>query len=360
MTQALIPTSNNTPIVVDRIHEIDANLMAFDSAQLSENTQAAYRQWFYGGSQPANYQRKSPALPFVPWCKVNNVSALPATEQVVRLYLEHLFQRGKSPATMKIARAAIRHYHEAAGHPDPTSGANVRNQVRGMNRLIADQISDGQRAEITPGMIFDIEDWTRLISVIDTKTLIGKRDLALLLLGFCGGRRRSEITGLRVEGLKFKKGKTAATIRLGKSKTDQTDTKKSMMTVINLGPLPCLDALKDWLAASKITDGSLFRRFSPQGTMMDVGIVSPDWLGEILDHYAKLAGFEGRVTWHKACRAGLINELIGRYKIPVEMVMQITGHTSAQTINEHYMGHVEANQLATLSVFNQVGRSSES
>src|SRR5271168_1390605 len=94
----------------------------------------------------------------------------------------------------------------------------------------------------------------------------GVRDRALLLLGFAGAFRRSELVALNIEDLEFCPHGLRVTIR--KSKTDQ----EGEGTTIGIAPgsFACpIKAVRDWIEAAPITDGAIFRPISKTGRVLD-------------------------------------------------------------------------------------------
>lgn len=88
--------------------------------------------------------------------------------------------------------------------------------------------------------------------------LIGHRDCALLLLGFAGGFRRSELVALEVSDLKFVREGLEVFVRA--SKTDQERTGLEKAVAFGSDPSTCpVRAVKDWLELSGIVEGPVFR-----------------------------------------------------------------------------------------------------
>ena len=96
------------------------------------------------------------------------------------------------------------------------------------------------------------------IPVLMPETLLSKRDRAILLLGFTGAFRRSELVALDVEDCK--ESEEGMTIIVRRSKTDQEGQGRRVGIPRNRDEASCpVKALKGWLAAAKIKTGSLFR-----------------------------------------------------------------------------------------------------
>lgn len=150
-------------------------------------------------------------------------------------------------------------------------------------------------------------------------SLEGKRDRALLLFGWSsGGRRRSEIAAAEVRDLEWM-GADTAVFRMRRSKTGDS------------GPKPVKDeaaiALREWLAAAKITDGALFRRlWGPK-----VGErLSAHAIAAIVKRRAAQAGLPGDFAGH-SLRRGFVTEA-GLNDIPLAQTMAMTGHRLTKSV----------------------------
>lgn len=161
----------------------------------------------------------------------------------------------------------------------------------------------------------------------------GVRDRALLLLAWSGGgRRRSEVIGLRIEDLRRLDGDTWL-YTLGATKTDTTGVRREK-------PLqgPAAQALADWLAAAPAEHGPLFRRLYKGGRVAPAGL-SGDQVARIVKRRAALAGLDGDWAAH-SLRSGFVTEA-GRQGVPLGEVMAMTEHRSVGTV----MGYFQAGSL---------------
>ena len=95
-------------------------------------------------------------------------------------------------------------------------------------------------------------------------TLRGKRDRALLLIGFGAALRRSELVDLNVNDIDWRPG--GALIHIGRSKTDQ-EGKGQAVVVPNGHRLEPVAALRDWLTSAEIVEGPLFREIDRHGNV---------------------------------------------------------------------------------------------
>jgi site-specific recombinase XerC len=185
------------------------------------------------------------------WCAKRDLPPLPARGPDVATFLAAERRHGMTPNTIDLRRAAIRYLHRAAGCPVPTDDACVSETVAGIRR---DAAAKGQSPEKKVAATATI--LRQLLAPIPDD-LRGKRDRAILLVGFAGALRRSELASIRLERLE----KTDRGLRLT---IPQTKGSQAEAVIV---PLPygqtelCpVRALTAWLAAAGITDGPVFRR----------------------------------------------------------------------------------------------------
>ena len=154
---------------------------------------------------------------------------------------------GTKASTIGRRVAAIRYAHKLAGHEPPTNAEAVKAVMRGIRRTIG--TARVQKSPATADRI-----GAMLACIPDT--LIGKRDRALLLLGFAGAFRRSELVALTVADLVEAEGGLRVVIR--HSKTDQEGQGQEIAIPAG-GKLRPVEAVMAWLEAAQITEGPVFR-----------------------------------------------------------------------------------------------------
>jgi len=171
-------------------------------------------------------------------------------------------------------------------------------------------------------------------------SLEGIRDRALLCFGFAsGGRRRSEIAGADLRDLR-RIGEAGYIYRLEHSKTQQAG-----VTAASTPDKPVLDraalALQDWLEASGLTEGAIFRRLWKNR----VGpALSPAAVGEIVQRRARLAGLEGDFGGH-SLRSGFVTEA-SRQGVALPEIMQLTEHRSVSSVVGYFQAGAAADNPA--------------
>jgi integrase len=178
----------------------------------------------------------------------------------------------------------------------------------------------------------------KLLATCTTNSLRDVRDRAILMVAFAsGGRRRSEIAGLRKEQLTVEPPITvengpplpSLAIHLGRTKTSGSEHDE----VVYLTGRP-VDALNDWIAAARIESGSVFRKIDRWGNVSKRAL-EPSAINQIVKQRAGLAGLEpGEFSAH-GLRSGYLTEAANR-GIPLPEAMEQSRHRSLQQASSYY------------------------
>lgn len=181
-----------------------------------------------------------------------------------------------------------------------------------------------------------------LLQVCAGDRLVDVRDRALLLTAFAsGGRRRSEVAGLRVEQLTDEEPVPVdpgepdgpklpcLSIRLGRTKTTEADTDA---TVLLIGRP--VSSLQEWLERAGITEGAVFRRIDRWGHV-DRRALTPQAVNLILKRRLAAAGLDPAAFSAHGLRAGYLTEA-ARRGIPLVEAMQQSQHRSLQQASNYY------------------------
>lgn len=189
---------------------------------------------------------------------------------------------------------------------------------------------------------------TKLLATCSTDSLRDVRDRAILMVAFAsGGRRRSEIAGLRLEQLTEEAPIEVAdgpplpslAIHLGRTKT----TTGEQDDIVYLTGRP-VEALNAWLAAAKIDKGSVFRRLGRWGTVSRREL-GPQSVNAMLKQRAEMAGLEpGEFSAH-GLRSGYLTEAANR-GIPLPEAMEQSRHRSVQQASHYYNNATRRNGKA--------------
>jgi site-specific recombinase XerD len=228
--------------------ELGKRARSYAEAAKAANTRRAYR---------SDWQT------FEAWCASRNVTALPAYPNTVLAYLvEHA---GKvRVSTLQRRLSAIREAHLYRGIKLDTSSAAFRDVWRGIRRTHA--VPANKKAPLLTARL------RRAIATLPG-TLAGRRDRAMLLIGFGAALRRSELAGLEVAQREGAAGWIEETpdglaVHLGATKTDQTGEGDVIGIPYGTNVETCpVRSYKAWLAVSGIKTGPAFRAIDRHGHM---------------------------------------------------------------------------------------------
>jgi integrase len=223
--------------------------------------------------------------------------AFPADPRTVASYLTDNAARYRA-TNLDLHLAAIAYAHRAAGLPIPTTHQAVREVRTGVRR------THGAAARGKAALLTD--DLRRLVNLLD-QSPVGLRDRALLLLGFAGACRRSELVGLDVEDLDFTP--RGIRVRLRRSKTDQEAEGRSMGIPYGVSAETCpVRAVERWLAHVRTVlpgyaRGPLFVRLDAGGRLR-LARLSDRGVARVVQRWAERAGLDpARFAGH-SLRAG--------------------------------------------------------
>jgi site-specific recombinase XerD len=237
--------------------------------------------------------------------------------ETVAAFLAHDLETGTRPSTLGRRVASIRYAHKLAGHPPPTDDERVKATMRGIRRSIgtAPRKKSPATAERVIAMTFAAGS-----------DLKGLRDRALLLFGFAGAFRRSEIVALDCEDLEETDLGFKVTIR--HSKTDQEGLGQTIAIV--RGSVACpVSALSAWLDAAGITTGPVFRSIR-KGSHVGKRLAAQS-VAEMVKDYAERAGFDPVLFAGHSLRAGFLTSAAKRGASIFKMMDQ-SRHRSVETL----------------------------
>ena len=190
---------------------------------------------------------------FATWCAERRVVAIPAQPASVAAFLAAEADRGFRPVTIGRRAAAIAAAHRAQDHPNPCDSGAVAAVMSGIRR------EHGTRP-LRKAAPLELDPLARLLEPIDTATLAGQRDRALLLLGFAAALRRSELVALDVEDLELDPAR-GLRIKIRKSKSDQDQAGAQVAVPYARARNRCaVRAVHAWLEVASIHHGPVFRQ----------------------------------------------------------------------------------------------------
>ena len=259
---------------------------------------------------------------FAGWCQDHNLEALPAAPETVAAYLTACADSGElKAASIQRRVSAIACYHSAAGHDSPTTKAVVKLTLAGIRRQLGTH-QEGKAALLTA-------DLTAMVRRLPDN-LLGIRDRAILLVGFAGAFRRSELVGLNLQDIETTADGSKVLIR--RSKTDQEGHGQTVG--IARGQKLCpVAALEAWLAAAGITSGPIFRRVNRHGHVLP-GRLQPRAVAIVVQRYASAAGLDAARYGGHSLRAGLATQA-ALNDVPERIIQKQTRHKSADMLRRY-------------------------
>ncbi|MBZ5674307.1 MAG: site-specific integrase [Acidobacteriia bacterium] len=255
-------------------------------------------------------------------CQGQGVCPLPASPEAVASYIADCAGRLKVGSIQRRLNA-IAEAHKAVGAESPTLAGIVRNTLKGIKRMLG--TAPVQKA---PALTADI----RAMVDVTVDGLIGLRDRALILLGFAGAFRRSELVGLNVDDCSF--GKDGLTVTLRRSKTDQEGQGRRIGIPYGSNPDTCpVRTLQTWLEQTGIADGPLFRSLNRHGMVQPHRLSSGD-VARIVKKLAKRSGLDPAIYAGHSLRSGHATSAAASGASERSIMLQ-TGHRSVQMVRRY-------------------------
>lgn len=231
---------------------------------------------------------------FETFCQGRGMSSLPAAAATVAGYAADAARRLKAN-TVERHLTAISQAHQLAGHNNPVEDKLVRTVMAGIRR-VKGTVQKGKEP-LSPELL-------RRMFADAPGDLRSLRDRALLLVGFAGAFRRSELVELRHEDLRFTDEGVVVTI--SKSKTDQEGEGQTVGIPYGSHPESCpVRALKAWLKGSGIAHGYLFTAIGRWGREATGTPICSHQLAKIVKRLAERAGLNGASFSGHSLRSGL-------------------------------------------------------
>jgi len=278
---------------------------------------------------------------FASWCRRQGIELLPPDPQVVGLYITACAsgkgtgdKKPNSVSTIERRLSSLTWNYAQRGQPLDRKDRHIATVMAGIRNKHASP--PRQKEAVLP------EDLIAMLETLDRGTLRGLRDRAMLLLGFAGGLRRSEIVGLDVG-------------------RDQTEDSSGWIEILDKGMLVTLRgktgwreveigrgssdttcpivALETWLKLARIAHGPLFRRVTGQGKKVGTDRLNDQEVARLVKRTALAAGVRGDLTEGErtklfaghSLRAGLASSA----EVDERYVQKQLGHASAEMTRKY-------------------------
>jgi len=250
---------------------------------------------------------------FTNFCTKNGFNTLPTDPKIIALYLTHLSSFSKF-STLKRRLASIKVIHRLKGHYIDTKHPIIAENLMGIKRVMG--VKQNSKKPIL------INDLKNIINVINEDKNNHKKyqNKALILTGFAGGFRRTELVSIEYEDLDFVN--EGVKINIKRSKTDQTGIGmiKAIPYFENKIYCPVI-SLKTWINYAKISGGRIFN-------------ISDKTVALIIKRYALLAGLDKTKYAGHSLRSGFATST-AEIGADERSIMAMTGHKTTQMVRRY-------------------------
>ena len=270
---------------------------------------------------------KSDFKDFGIFCAKNGFKSLPSEPKIVSLYLTHLSTKDAKISTLKRRLVSIGVIHKLKGHYLDTKHPAIIENIMGIKR----RKGNNQKGK-KPILINDLK---KIINVIDqqSKEEIKKlRDRSIILIGFSGGFRRSELVNIDYDDIEFVS--EGVKIFIKRSKTDQfgEGSVKALPYFDNSQYCP-VASLQKWINISKINSGPLFRRFL-KGLKLSEKRLTDQTVALLIKEYLELAGIDSKSYSGHSLRSGFATAA-AESGAEERSIMAMTGHKTTQMVRRY-------------------------
>ncbi len=250
---------------------------------------------------------------FALFCQQNGLNPMPSEPKIITLYLTHLSKSTKY-STLKRRLASISVIHRLNGHYLDTKHPVITENLLGIKRVKGTY----QKAK-KPILINDLKAIINAINK-DKNQINRSKNKALLLVGFAGGFRRSELVAIFLDDVEFVPEGVKIFVR--RSKTDQSGEGMTKGIPYFSSPDYCpVISLKDWIQEGKINSGKIF-------DMSDKNVALT------IKKYAAIAGLDQNKYSGHSLRSGFATST-AELGAEERSIMAMTGHKTTQMVRRY-------------------------
>ncbi len=269
---------------------------------------------------------KSDFRDFGAFCSKHGFDSLPTEPKIVSLYLTHLSKTSKI-STLRRRLVSISMIHKLKGHYLDTKHPIIIENLMGIKR-VKGSIQKGKK----PILINHLKSIINVINELEIDEIKKMRDKTIILVGFGGGFRRTELISIDHEDIEFVP--EGVKINIKRSKTDQFGEGmiKGLPYFANEKYCPVIN-LKKWLELSNIKSGPIFRRFS-KGSVLTNNRLTDQSVVLIIKGYLNLAGIENKNYSGHSLRSGFAT-VAAESGADERSIMAMTGHKTTQMVRRY-------------------------
>ncbi len=250
------------------------------------------------------------------FCIKNNLQSMPTEPKTVSIYLTHLSKNYKY-STLKRRVASIKVVHKLKGHYIDSKHPIIIENLLGIKRI------NGSYQKAKKPLLFNsLKLIIKAINEYEKIEYKRIRNISLLLLGFAGGFRRSELVKINYEDLDFVNEGLKIFIR--KSKTDQSGEGliKAIPYFESKEYCP-VTKLNDWISYSNISSGKIFA-------------ISDKSVSLIIKKYAFIANLDPKKYGGHSLRSGFATSA-AESGVEERHIMAMTGHRTTQMVRRYIL-----------------------
>jgi site-specific recombinase XerD len=251
---------------------------------------------------------------FLLFCSKNGFQAMPTQPKILALYITHLSSYSKY-STLKRRLASISILHKTKGHYIDTKHPIIMENLMGIKRT-----NGSNQKGKKPLLINDLKMLVNAINQSNEKDKRKIRDKAIILIGFSGGFRRSELVDIEYEDLEFVS--EGVKIFVKRSKTDQSGEGmiKAIPYFSNENFCPVI-ALKNWIEIFDLKKSRIFN-------------ISDKSVALIIKKYANYAGLDSHRYAGHSLRSGFATST-AESGAEERSIMAMTGHKSTEMVRRY-------------------------
>tara|TARA_B100001123_G_scaffold404257_1_gene493479 strand:+ start:61 stop:1014 length:954 start_codon:yes stop_codon:yes gene_type:complete len=269
---------------------------------------------------------KSDFKDFGAFCAKHGLNSLPSEPKVVSLYLTYLSKNSKM-STLRRRLVSISMVHKLKGHYLDTKHPIIIENLMGIRR-VKGSIQNGKK----PLLINHLKSIINAINKENYEEIRKLRDKSIILIGFGGGFRRTELISIDYEDLEFVPEGLKIIIR--RSKTDQFGEGMIKGLPYFDNPEYCpVNNLKKWLELSKIKAGPIFRRFA-KGSSITNYRLTDQTVVLLIKNYLNLAGIDNSNFSGHSLRSGFAT-VAAESGANERSIMAMTGHKTTQMVRRY-------------------------
>ncbi len=258
---------------------------------------------------------KSDFKDFSNFCKKNNFKTLPADPKIVSFYITHLSSNSKV-STLKRRLASISVIHKIKGFYIDIKHPLIIENLMGIQR----KLGVFQKSK-KPILINELKEIIKTIETTEKNEIKKIRNKALILIGFAGGFRRSELVNLKLDDLEFTK--EGLKIFIQRSKTDQSgEGMTKAITYFKDKNFCPVTSIKNWIEIIKNKKNSL------------IFDISDKLVAVLIKKYLQKAGFDNTKYSGHSLRSGFAT-VAADHGADEKSIMNMTGHKSSSMVRRY-------------------------